>query len=323
MKRKRLLICVLACMALTPTFTSCSSDENPVTIQTQLTKSQLIGDWYVGNTRFFSFTENTLTMSDENGELGTFSYYISGNDIYVSEGDQSVKLLSNVSIDENGVLTVNVEVDGVWKTLQLTKGESTATLTRSQLVGDWYNAGMMSLSFTETTVTRYDDEGNHASAAYTIVDNDIYMYDSEMKENGRFLRDVSVNSFGFMTAKMNVDGVWTTLYFMKKDADRADNTIDLSLLYNKTWCTVLADNNNLAKLCFKADGTATAEVDGEKITCTYTYDSKTHILTYSYEGKPAKMKIVALTNTELCAIVYSTDEDDGGVIPVSMVFTAE
>ncbi len=323
MKLKHLLLCVFACMALTPTFTSCSSDENPVTIPTQLIKSQLIGDWYFGGQKFLSFTENTLTMSDENGELGTFSYYISGNDIYVSEGDQSVKLLSNVSIDGNGVLTVNVEVEGVCKTLQLKKGESTATLTRSQLVGDWYVTGTKSLSFTETTVTRYDDEGNHTSATYTIVDNDIYVYDSEMKEKYRFLRDVSVNSFGFMTAKINVEGVWTTLYFMKKDADKADNTIDLSLLYNKTWCAVIADNNNLAKLRFTADGTVTVEAEGEKITCTYTYDSKTHILTYSYEGKPSKMKIVALTSTELCAIVYSTSDDDDDVTPISAVFTAE
>lgn len=322
MKLKHLLICVLACMALTPMFTSCSSDENPVTIPTQLTKSQLIGDWYFGGQKFLSFTENTLTMSDENGELGTLAYYISGSDIYVTENGQSVKLLSNVSIDENGVMTVNVEKNGEWKALQLKKGESTATLTRSQLVGDWYNAGMMSLSFTETTVTRYDGEGNHAFAAYKIVDNDIYIYSGDMTENYRFLRDVSVNSFGFMTAKMNIDDMWTTLCFMKKDADKADNTIDLSLLYNKTWCTVFADID-LAKLRFTADGTATVEVDGEKIACAYTYDSKTHILTYSYEGKPAKMKIVALTSTELCAIYYSTSEEDGSVMPISMVFTAE
>lgn len=59
MKRKHLLICVLACMALTPTFTSCSSDENPVTIQTQLTKSQLIGDWYVGNKGYLFHREHS------------------------------------------------------------------------------------------------------------------------------------------------------------------------------------------------------------------------------------------------------------------------
>lgn len=87
-----------------------------------VTPAQLVGDWYLDGEKLLTFTEKTVTIKREMEIAVTVNYVILGSDIYLVSGTESERLLQNISVS-NGVLTGQLNIDGVWKTVSLQKGK--------------------------------------------------------------------------------------------------------------------------------------------------------------------------------------------------------
>lgn len=111
-----------------------------------------------------------------------------------------------------------------------------------------------------------------------------------------------------------------TLVACSSDSGDGDAKIDLNLLYGKTWTCDMPGYALL--LSFNADGTGTSSVNGRQTNFTYTYDSKTRMVTCVIDSETTTGKILSLTSTQLSVEMYQKG-NDGSVTPSTMVFTAK
>lgn len=152
MKLKHLLVAAFALSALTPTFTACSSDDEPTTQGETISKS--IPDEFVAEWDFNGFT---LSLGKEEGSIFfdngsnlaslasraasyktfTYSYDKSKKELVCTSDDGSSFTLKNIQLDSNGNLQVTHSLTGAEKTETATKHVADVYTVPDEFVGSW------------------------------------------------------------------------------------------------------------------------------------------------------------------------------------------
>lgn len=234
MKLKHLLVAAFALSALTPTFTACSSDDEPTTQGETISKSipeEFVGEWdFNGFTLnlgkeegsiFFDNGSNLVSLASRAASYKTFtySYNKSKKELVCTSDDGSSFTLKNIQLDSNGNLQVTHSLTGAEKTETAAKHVADVYTVPDEFVGSWdfddfrltidkksngvvvFSNGSNVIRSTESSSIVFTYSYSEAKNVLTCKSNTAYTYT---------VSDLHIGSDGKLTITHNFQGTTKT-----------------------------------------------------------------------------------------------------------------